>query len=301
MAGTVQIDALKAGLVARQAADGGWAYYAGKASRLEPTCWALLALGSTGAAGDRALTFLRSLARDDGLLWDPGSPEVNFAWNGLTLLAIRARPADDALRDRIVDALVGVKGVQLPARPGEAPVIPHDGLLQAWPWTTETFSWVEPTACCLLALKQAARRTPAVAARLDEAEALLVDRVCPGGGWNYGNAAVLGQDLRAYVPTTALALLALQDRPAEVSVSTSLDWLVAHGGSEPSAMALSLSAIALTVFGRPVRPLLDGLASMYGVTGYLENAHLMAMALYALTLDDHAARHLRVAPREDVP
>ena len=25
--------------------DGGWGYYAGKSSRLEPTCWALLALG----------------------------------------------------------------------------------------------------------------------------------------------------------------------------------------------------------------------------------------------------------------
>ena len=48
--------------------------------------------------------------------------------------------------------------------------------------------------------------------RLEQAERLLFDRQCAGGGWNYGNSEVLGQKLHAYVPTTALALLALQDR-----------------------------------------------------------------------------------------
>ena len=36
--------ALRTFLLAGRNADGGWGYYPGKASRLEPTCWALLAL-----------------------------------------------------------------------------------------------------------------------------------------------------------------------------------------------------------------------------------------------------------------
>ena len=44
-----------------------------------------------------------------------------------------------------------------------------------------------------------------------EAEALLRNRQCTTGGWNYGNAEVLGKKLYAYTPTTALGLLALSD------------------------------------------------------------------------------------------
>ena len=49
-------------------------------------------------------------------------------------------------------------------------------------------------------------RAPRVGRRADRAKpsALLADRACRGGGWNYGNANVLGQDLHPYVPTTAV-------------------------------------------------------------------------------------------------
>ena len=54
-------------LVRGRNADGGWGYFAGKASRLEPTCWALLALaGRPGAPGDAAP--LRAWPARDGLL-----------------------------------------------------------------------------------------------------------------------------------------------------------------------------------------------------------------------------------------
>ncbi len=35
---------MRRALLSAANADGGWGYYPGKASRLEPTCWALLAL-----------------------------------------------------------------------------------------------------------------------------------------------------------------------------------------------------------------------------------------------------------------
>ena len=48
--------------------------------------------------------------------------------------------------------------------------------------------------------------------RIRDGEAVLRDRVCVDGGWNYGNSNVFGKNLPAYIPTTAIALLALQDR-----------------------------------------------------------------------------------------
>ena len=46
--------------------------------------------------------------------------------------------------------------------------------------------------------------------RIQEAERLLLDRVCEDGGWNYGNRKVRGTALTSMMPTTALAAMALQ-------------------------------------------------------------------------------------------
>ena len=65
-----------------------------------------------------------------------------------------------------------------------------------------------------MALKQAAAHYPS--SSLDErvrvGEAQLFDVRSRDGGWNYGNADVLGVDLPSYPETTALALVGLQGR-----------------------------------------------------------------------------------------
>jgi hypothetical protein len=289
-------------LIAAANPDGGWPYYAGKASRLEPTSWALLALAArsgppAGAARAQAahLEFLRRAEDASGWLVDPGSPVANVGWNGLALLALSALGLDaDPLATRVTAAVTAAKGVRLADDP--AGTITQNNQLQAWAWTSDTFSWVEPTAFCLLALKRRpGARAADVDARIREAELMLLDRVCPHGGWNYGNSTVLYQDLRPYVPTTALALLALQDRPAEPQVQLSLDWLSGHATSERSAMALSLAAVCLAVYRMPARSVVAALGAQAEATGFLDNAHLIAMAQYALTIDDHDAAAFRVA------
>ncbi len=276
-------------------ADGGWSYYAGRASRLEPTAWALLALGAAGLderTRDRAVAFLSGLRRESGLFVDPGAPGANFAWNGLALLALQQFPHAPAraLGEQIASALSRVRGEAL--RPDAT--IRQDNSLQAWSWTQGTFSWVEPTAYCLLALKRQPGRTSETAVRITEADRLLVDRACRPAGWNYGNGAVLDQDLRPYVPTTALALLALQDRRSEPVVGAGLDWLAANAVAERSSMALSLAAICLTIFGRSADNPVAALAASQEQTGSLDNTHLRAMALFALTLPEHEARAFRI-------
>jgi hypothetical protein len=293
---------LDARLVGALLPGGGWSYYPGKAPRIEPTCWALLALGAApeGARVAAAIAagrdFLASLQRDTGLLIEANGP-ANFGWNGLALLTDTAREPTHAGspgrldRTRLIAALVAAKGVRVDGSPS---VVRQDSQLQAWPWIDQTFSWIEPTAYCLLALKQARLAETAAADRIAEAERLILDRVCSAGGWNYGNSQVYSQDLRPYVPTTALALLAMQDKRDHPTIRTSVDWLAAHATSETSAMALSLAAICLHVFDRPEGDVLSVLKGQDARTAFLGNLHLTAMAAYALALPRHQARAFRL-------
>jgi hypothetical protein len=171
----------------------------------------------------------------------------------------------------------------------------HDTTIIGWPWIDRTFSWVEPTAWCMLALKRAARRgTPTAEARVAEAERLIVNRACESGGWNYGTSYTLGQDLRAYVPTTALALIAMQDRREHPVVRKGLEFLVANRLSEPSGMALTLTALCLDIYGRPSADVKDRLIAQADRTEFLSNLQSAAMALYALTADQHGIQALRL-------
>ena len=291
----VQGQDLEARLLQAALPSGGWPYRQGLTARIEPTVWALIALSSAAgapaadAACAGAWSWLGSLQRVDGLIVEPSTPGPNYGWNGLVLLAAAAVAESDNsdMRRRLTDGLLAVKGIRLD---DTASRVRQDNTLQAWSWTEGTFSWVEPTAYCLLAIKKARVQSDAAVARVAEAEAVLFDRVCDGGGWNYGNAQVLGQDLRPYVPTTALALVALQDKPAHPAVEASLSWLMAHAASERSSMALSLAAVALAVFQRPYSEVLEALAERPARSGLLGSIHLTALSLCAATLDQHRAR-----------
>ena len=180
----------------------------------------------------------------------------------------------------------------------------QDNSLQGWSWLDATFSWVEPTAWGMLALQKAIRagllpEGPA-RARIAEAERLLIDRACRNGGWNFGNANVMGQDLFPHVPTTAIALLALQQRREEPTVARSLAFLESHWNEEPSTLALGLSLICLRTYGRPADAIRSQLLSLEnkrnelsgapsGRTQQPQNSHTLAVALTALTLKDNDA------------
>lgn len=283
-------------LRAAESADGGWPYFARHNPRLEPTCWALLALMDRG---DESVTFpaqphLAFLERRQtraALLTDDPRQPANLAFNGLA--AILALDHAGVLRTErtaaLLDALTRLRGISLPA----APEFQQDSTLRGWPWSDETFSWVEPTSWCLLALKKMRARDAsanrAVAARIDEAERLLIDRCCRNGGWNFGNSAVLGQDLRPYVATTAIALLALQDRPVDVAVVKSLTYLQAHALEQTSGLSLALSLICFHVFGLATHALEDRLADQWRAQQFFGNLHVTALALYALDSGHHGA------------
>ena len=275
------LDDLRQALLDARNTDGGWGYYAGKHSRLEPTCWALLALGADAAPP--AAGFLSQSQLPNGWLIEDAQWPINIGFNALVALAwIRhAELASDEMRRRLIAALAGSKGIK--AAPDNSP---QDNSLQGWSWIDGTFSWVEPTSWGLLALKQARRAgiaEPAIAgARIDEAERLLLNRVCRTGGWNFGNAAVMQQDLRAYVPTTALGLLALADRRREPAVVHSLSFLAQNWQTEPSALALSLSLICLDVYAQPADAVEKALLDHAPHARAFGNTQGIAMTRFAL-------------------
>jgi len=263
---------MRAALVASRNADGGWPYYAGKASRLEPTVFALLALGEDSAP------VLRKWPRRDGLFVDAAG-EVNLAFNGQA--AMLPGIAGDPLADDLKRALIAARGVQIPA----STINRQDNSIQAWSWTAGTFSWVEATAWCLIGLKRLAHGSadPALRARLDDGRRLLADRVCRNGGWNDGNSNMLGTELPAYVPTTAVALISLGTGSGDPLVAPNLAYLERQRTAENGAMALALTRICLGVFGVPGADVDAALAAEWRRCAFLSNLHVTALALYATT------------------
>ena len=275
--------------------DGGWGYFPGKASRLEPTCWAALALLDGGASeSDSALVKVarsRVVAwqRTDGLLSDVDGAPPNVAFSGLAAIVLQHALAMHRIIERgqeqavarLLTAITRTAG----SRQERNKDLRQDNQLVGWPWNEGTFSWVEPTSWCLIALKKAAghpRRKDA-AARIVEAERVLADRCCLAGGWNAGNPNAMGKELLPYVPNTALGLLALQDRPALPEVVRSVAWLAINWQRERSALALSLAEMAMTLHGRTIDDLERALWTHAAAAGPPANTSSTAILLYALT------------------
>jgi hypothetical protein len=276
---------IRAGLLAARNADGGWPYYPAHTSRLEPTVWALLALARDTERPADVDVLLRWPRKDDWLIDGPPSAPVNYPFNALAALACLDRQDALPLVQGIGRKLVGAKGIAIP----QNDVQRQDNGLQAWPWIDQTFSWVEPTAWCTLFLKKArALAFPGAADRIEVAERVIRDRVCQNGGWNYGSSNVYGQELYPYVPTTALALLAMQDRKADAAVVKSVAYLQKNVTTEPTSLALSLSAICLAIYGLPVEAVRRNLAGSADISVMRANTLALGMSLYALSDSPHA-------------
>jgi hypothetical protein len=240
--------AIQRQLLSARNSDGGWGYEPGRKSRLEPTSWALLALRSSVPESDQVLANWPSAS---GALFEHQGGLPNWSFHALALATrLALNEASHADLQPLADALVVARGL---AMKKASPFQRQENSLQGWSWIDGTFSWGEPTAWALLALKKCRARGIAgngAEVRIRVGEALLRDRVCATGGWNYGNSNVFGKDLPAYVPTTAIALLALQDCADEPFVRHSVDFLEEQAGNHPSTRALALSTLALRRHGR---------------------------------------------------
>lgn len=131
------------------------------------------------------------------------------------------------------------RGLMLPHTPDTG----HDSMIDAWSWVDDTHAWVEPTALHVIALKAAGYGEHV---RTRSAIAMLLDRQLPTGGWNYGNTIILGNQLRAHVQPTSLALVALAGEPAAIAqTKPSLTYLQETVDGSTPVLSLCWALIAL--------------------------------------------------------
>ena len=206
-------------LLDAQNEDGGWGFHTGSTSRAEPTAWALwpwsnaLPRRLTKTPSSRAFHFLDAAQLPDGS-W-PSSPALREgSWvTSLACLALLGQnelsgnvkrgfgwlckelPGEAGLLHRIVRSFVARKKVGT-----------QNESYFGWSWTIGTASWVEPTSYAIISMRATPPEWMSAAAkrRLRIGEAMLYDRMCPGGGWNCGNPMVYGVPGEPQVSSTCV-------------------------------------------------------------------------------------------------
>lgn len=153
-----------------------------------------------------------------------------------------------------------------------------------WPWFPDTVSWVVPTAFAILALNQipcscgGLERIPFRIARGVE---MLMDRACPGGGWNAGNGVVYGSPLAPHPDDTAIALLALNNRAQDPVVQSSVLGLERTAPTLTAPWSLAWAILALAAHRRPVVSLRTSLAALPDLSS-IEDTSTLAVVCLAL-------------------
>jgi len=268
-------------LLARTHHDGLWSYTPGQEPSLEATAWASIALSGREPVCELAAERLIGCQNDDGG-W-PTTPNSGAPsdWNSaLALLCLRL--AEPHLSERLqgslarvyaagIDFMLSSRGVfhglsDLASLVQLGIVLLSPGSPCGFPWDPGTYYWTEPTGYGILALKPHARgksggRSEELATQLHRAEEFLLEHACRKGGWNHGNFVSLGKNVPAYPPTTAIALIALQDRAAAGQVAGGLAYLEGAAPGLETVMSLALAILALDSYGRPVAGLTDALLS----------------------------------------
>jgi hypothetical protein len=282
-------------LLESQNADGGWGYFPGRKSAFEPTAYAVLSLqvaSTTTKVLPKATNFVRARQTVDGG-WPSNTLDTEPApWvSPLVGLAILNAEGFTRICERAAKFVVKSFGrvpkswrTQVSEWLGYGNPANINTDLGGWAWNPGTSPWVEPTCLSLIFLKRIRSRISEgeVSRIITEAESMLYDRMCHSGGWNYGNAQVLGEELRPYAATTALALIALQDHPRRPENKKSLTYLRQCSTTEKSAISLSYACLCFDIYSEPWQDLLEPMEALYRETKFFQDVKAVALALLTL-------------------
>lgn len=296
------MDDLVARIIEGQNHDGGWGFLPAKSSNTECTSLCLLALDSLGAKQPvantkRGLDWLLQHQRREGS-WPLSGSTNDGSWaTALAIIALNRFPGHQLQMRMASDWLLKQEGRTpgILARLVGAFVSPSNAValnpnLKGWPWIARTFSWVEPTSYALIALKQMRAYVAAsnLEARIQQGEMMIYDRMCKGGGWNYGNSKVFGEALWPYPDVTAVALIALQDRQSTQSNQESVRALRKMMQETDSGFALSWGTICLSIYGDEISEWKRKIEKRFQMTGFLGETKTLALSLIA-SVDDPKA------------
>ena len=226
----ILISAVHEKLKANQKPSGTWGYR-GNQDSVESTCVAMLALRRPPSIEfARAVHALQGLQNADGSWPAFTGDEPEGCWT-TALAVLSLMPARQATKP----LASGIRWL-IDARGREANwlwrwklrmvdnKVRFDPAKFGWSWVSGTTSWVIPTAFALIALQQARQRgynkTAQLIERVDLGTRMLLDRMCPGGGWNSGNGMAFGVPLAPHIDATSIALLALTRHKEDQSVQS---------------------------------------------------------------------------------
>ena len=290
------VEQVRNALITLQNPDGGWGAAQGRRSNTEATSLAVSALGSLDekSGNDRVIRgtiWLTERQNPDGG-WRLNDVATTGSWT--TALAIIALSAFPEHQKRVLNAARWLL-VQEGSKPGilanlilwvtgKTNINQLNNNLVGWSWVPNSFSWVEPTSYALTALKKvrASLTENNVNERIQEGEAMIYDRMCTGGGWNYGNSKVLDYALWPYPDITAVALIALQDRAGEAANQQSLQALRKIAAEVNSGLATSWAALCLGVYGQDTAEWQKRVEKRFSESGFLGETKTLALALLAL-------------------
>jgi hypothetical protein len=293
----VVLSDLSAELIRRQLPCGGWSALASSAqAALEPTCYSLLALGSQAAdVRDRGSSFLLHAQNPNGS-WPVFEVDDHDGSWVTSLVAIALRDVVPAIPARLkgLHWLLSTAGKESnwfwkwKFRTADR-YVRFDPAKFGWPWFPDTVSWVVPTAFAVLALNQlpcSCSGFELAPSRVDRGVEMLTDRACPGGGWNAGNGVVYGSAVSPHPDDTAIALLALRERPQGPVVKTAVDYLERTAPTLTAPWSLAWAILALAAHRRPIASLRRSLLALPDLTCVEDTSTL---ALVCLALDHEYA------------
>ena len=284
-------------LSGRQLPSGGWAALRSSAqASLEPTCLAALATGSEDSDAERrAQDFLLRVQNPNGSWPAFFGDDQNGVWvTSLAMIALRDVVRAIPARLRGVGWLLECAGKESnwlwkwKFRTMDRHVR-FDPDKFGWPWIPDTVSWVVPTAFAILALSQlpcSCGSLEDIPLRVDRGIEMLIDRACPGGGWNTGNGVVYGSALTPHPDDTAISLLALSDRTQHPVVQASVEWLEHTAPTLTAPWSLGWAILALAAHGLAVGSLISLLLALPDLSG---NDDTCTLALVCLAADCRCA------------
>jgi hypothetical protein len=281
--------------------DGGWGFHPASQSRPEPTCWALQALLQYYApeipeTAVRGFRFVRETQLGDGA-WPSARAEQVGCW--VTALACWVLLAEKNSSNAVARGLDWLcKDWPRDSTPwrrflgrfsSQRRIFPTNNSYRGWGWTPSTSSWVEPTAFALLAFSECPAELfpPAAARRRELAEAMLRDRMCPGGGWNCGNPLVYGVAGEPLIIPTVWALLALRNQPERRENVLSLEWLERSVANIQGPGSFALARMCLEAYGRRWPNNAPEFHSLHQRNEFLENIQVVAWTSLALSGKRH--------------
>jgi hypothetical protein len=267
---------------------------------LEPVCFRTIALRrDAGDELDSALALVERLQASDGG-WSPvvGDEQPSSWTTALAALTLITTGRSNALLQRAICWLIESKG-----REGNwrwrwkfrnlDKEVKFDPSKYGWNWLPGTTSWVVPTAMSIIALRKVrqAGMVPAdiLTDRIDLGIAMLLDRMCPGGGWNAGNSKAFGVAYAPYLDATSIALLALRGFEDAAGVWSSLSWLETGLAGCPSLYSLAWGVLALAAYR-------DTGAKAVQILRLASNALTARIYEYSGNVDPSNHCHLRACP-----